>query len=142
MAKVSNAATAAASPDLQWFKISEDGFNTQNLTWGVDHMVANKGWNYFKIPTCIAPGNYLMRVELIGMLPALFPRAARETREMWVLDFGRGVLTSWIVALHSAYSSGGAQFYLSCAQVNVVGSTGTVSPATVKLPGAYPQNDP
>ena len=66
MAKVADAATVTASPDLQWFKISEDGFNTQNLTWGVDHMVANNGWNYFQIPTCIAPGNYLLRVELLG----------------------------------------------------------------------------
>lgn len=43
-------------------------------------MVANNGWSYFTMPTCIAPGNYLLRVELL--------------------------------ALHSAYTSGQAQFYV------------------------------
>jgi cellulase len=41
-----------------------------------------------------------------------------------------------ILALHSAYNSGGAQFYIGCAQIKVTGG-GSASPATVKLPGAY-----
>lgn len=43
-------------------------------------MYAAGGWHYFTMPTCIAPGDYLMRVELL--------------------------------ALHSASSPGGAQFYM------------------------------
>jgi len=39
------------------------------------------GWWDFTVPSCVAAGQYLMRVELI--------------------------------ALHSAYSQGGAQFYMS-----------------------------
>lgn len=78
-AKVSNAATSGTS-GLQWFKISQDGMDSSGK-WGVDRMIAGGGWNYFTMPSCIAPGNYLMRVELI--------------------------------ALHSAYSAGGAQFYVS-----------------------------
>lgn len=62
--------------------MSEDGLN--NGVWGVDNMIANKGWTYFTMPSCVAPGDYLMRVELI--------------------------------ALHSAYASGQAQFYMECAQ--------------------------
>jgi hypothetical protein len=42
--------------------------------------MANAGWHYFTMPTCVAPGDYLMRVELL--------------------------------ALHSASSAGGAQFYM------------------------------
>lgn len=46
------------------------------------------------------------------------------------------------IALHSASSVGGAQFYISCAQVNVEGSgTGNPGPK-VAFPGAYKATDP
>jgi hypothetical protein len=79
LAKVDNAASASASGQ-RWFKIHHDGLTNNNGQWGVDRMIQNAGWQYFEMPTCIAPGNYLMRVELL--------------------------------ALHSAYSQGGAQFYV------------------------------
>lgn len=85
LAKVDNAATANAR-GLKWFKIAEDGLDSSGQ-WGVDRMISTVGWQYFNMPTCIASGHYLMRVELI--------------------------------ALHSAYSQGGAQFYV-CVFVNVV----------------------
>lgn len=45
------------------------------------------------------------------------------------------------LALHTAGSSGGAQFYMTCFQITVSGS-GSASPATIKLPGAYAASDP
>jgi cellulase len=30
-------------------------------------MIANAGWHYFTMPTCVAPSDYLMRVELIAL---------------------------------------------------------------------------
>jgi len=30
-------------------------------------MIANGGWHYFTMPTCVASGEYLMRVELIAL---------------------------------------------------------------------------
>jgi hypothetical protein len=46
------------------------------------------------------------------------------------------------IALHSAGSSGGAQFYISCAQVKVTGGgSGSPSPL-VAFPGAYKASDP
>lgn len=45
------------------------------------------------------------------------------------------------LALHVAGSSGGAQFYPACYQVNVSGS-GSAKPPTVKFPGAYSASDP
>ena len=45
------------------------------------------------------------------------------------------------LALHVASSVGGAQFYMSCFQLNVGGS-GSASPPTVKFPGAYSVSDP
>lgn len=79
LAKVDNAVTTGTN-GLKWFKIAQDGFDTSSAKWGVDHMIENGGWQYFTMPTCVAPGQYLMRAELL--------------------------------ALHSAYSAGGAQFYV------------------------------
>jgi cellulase len=45
------------------------------------------------------------------------------------------------IALHTAGSSGGAQFYMSCYQITVSGG-GSASPATVKFPSAYSASDP
>ncbi|KAH3939352.1 hypothetical protein HBI56_012950 [Parastagonospora nodorum] len=90
-----------------WFKISQDAFDGSK--WGVDRLIANKGVQTVKIPACIAPGQYLLRGELI--------------------------------ALHSASSSMGAQFYMECAQINIVGGSADKTPATVSFPGAYKQND-
>jgi lytic cellulose monooxygenase (C1-hydroxylating) len=41
------------------------------------------------------------------------------------------------LALHSAYSQGGAQFYTSCAQIRVSGGGSTKPSSTVKFPGYY-----
>lgn len=64
LAKVDNAATAGTS-GLKWFKVAESGLSGN--TWAVDTMIANGGWHYFTMPTCVAPGHYLMRVELIAL---------------------------------------------------------------------------
>ncbi|KAF7289744.1 hypothetical protein MIND_01348000 [Mycena indigotica] len=46
------------------------------------------------------------------------------------------------IALHAASSYGGAQFYISCAQINVTGGgSGTPGPL-VAFPGAYTGNEP
>jgi len=46
------------------------------------------------------------------------------------------------VALHVAQSSGGAQFYISCAQVTVTGGGSTEPSNKVAFPGAYKASDP
>lgn len=114
LAKVDDAASASTSGH-KWFKIASDSV-TADGTWGVDNMIANTdsegfGWQKFTMPECVAPGQYLMRTE--------------------------------ILALHSASSAGGAQFYQSCAQIKVTGS-GSFSPASgdqIALPGGYPADD-
>ncbi|SPQ22099.1 d6489738-2ced-4f1a-be8d-014d39c444a7 [Thermothielavioides terrestris] len=109
LAKVDNAASASQT-GLKWFKIWQDGFDTSSKTWGVDNLIKNNGWVYFNLPQCLAPGQYLLRVE--------------------------------VLALHSAYQQGQAQFYQSCAQINVSGS-GSFSPSqTVSIPGVYSATDP
>jgi len=58
------------------------------------------------------------------------------------IESGQYLLRPEIIALHAAYSPEGAQFYMECAQINVVGGTGTATPSTVSLPGAYTATDP
>ncbi|KAH9211669.1 glycosyl hydrolase family 61-domain-containing protein [Leptodontidium sp. 2 PMI_412] len=58
------------------------------------------------------------------------------------IEDGQYLLRAELIALHSAGSTAGAQFYMECAQINVTGGTGTTKPATVSLPGAYSANDP
>ena len=41
---------------------------TSDQKWGVDRLIANKGKVSFSIPSCIEAGQYLLRVEIIGML--------------------------------------------------------------------------
>ncbi|OTB09652.1 glycoside hydrolase family 61 protein [Hypoxylon sp. CI-4A] len=50
---------------LAKFKVAEEGLS--NRKWAVDNMIANNGWHYFTMPQCVAPGDYLMRVELIAL---------------------------------------------------------------------------
>ncbi|KAF1941249.1 hypothetical protein EJ02DRAFT_444920 [Clathrospora elynae] len=90
-----------------WFKIAEDAFD--GSAWGVDRLIANKGVQSITLPKCIAPGQYLLRGELI--------------------------------ALHAASSPNGAQFYMECAQINVVGGSADKTPASVSFPGAYKADD-
>jgi len=48
-----------------WFKIYEDGYT--NGKWAVDRLIANKGRVDVTLPSDIAPGNYLLRAELIAL---------------------------------------------------------------------------
>ncbi|KAK1831269.1 glycosyl hydrolase family 61-domain-containing protein [Podospora conica] len=59
------------------------------------------------------------------------------------LPNGQYLLRAEMIALHGAGSSGGAQLYMECAQINITGGTGSAVPSkTVSFPGAYKANDP
>lgn len=77
---------------LDWFKIYEDGYGP-GTQWAVDRLIANEGLVTFTIPECIPAGEYLLRVELIGMF---IPRLLLKART--------GSLTHLLLALHSAFS--------------------------------------
>ncbi|KAI0063290.1 hypothetical protein BV25DRAFT_412292 [Artomyces pyxidatus] len=109
LAQVPDATTAVGS-SASWFKIWEMGMPSDSPDyWATEVLNDNCGHFTFTVPTGIAPGNYLLRAE--------------------------------VIALHVASSIGGAQFYMSCYQLNI-GGTGTASPPTVKIPGAYGASDP
>jgi cellulase len=59
-----------AGSSLSWTKIWEDTFDGR--TWAVDKLIAGsytgkKGQHSAKIPAGLAPGNYLLRPEIVGL---------------------------------------------------------------------------
>lgn len=108
MGKVTDATTADGSGAI-WFKVDQEGYDVPTKTWGTMTLNANCGKRTFTVPSSLAPGDYLLRAE--------------------------------VIALHAAGSSGGAQFYMSCYQLEVTGS-GTANPSGVSFPGAYSASDP
>lgn len=109
MAKVPEGKTAATfdGSGNVWFKVYSQGatFSGGQMTWASN----GKQQVNFALPKSLPSGEYLLRVEHIG--------------------------------LHSAGSAGGAQFYISCAQIKVNGGgSGTPGPL-VSFPGAYKASD-
>jgi hypothetical protein len=58
------------------------------------------------------------------------------------IEPGQYLLRAEMIALHGAGNYPGAQFYMECAQINVIGGSGTAKPSTVSFPGAYKGTDP
>ncbi|TVY19326.1 putative endo-beta-1,4-glucanase D [Lachnellula arida] len=54
---------------------------------------------------------------------------------------GNYLVRAEAIALHTASTTGGAQFYMTCFQINLTGS-GTAAPAGVTFPGACNASDP
>ncbi|KAI1779645.1 glycoside hydrolase family 61 protein [Hypoxylon cercidicola] len=65
LSKVDDAATADGSSS--WFKIFESGYDSATDTWGNDLLNKNCGKQDVKIPSDIAPGDYLLRAETIAL---------------------------------------------------------------------------
>lgn len=63
LSKVDN---ALSSPGSNWFKIFQSGL-IKNDYWGTDALNDNCGKQDLKIPSDIAPGDYLLRTEVIAL---------------------------------------------------------------------------
>ncbi|KAJ2120137.1 hypothetical protein IW147_005329 [Coemansia sp. RSA 720] len=50
-----------------WFKIFEDGLDSSSKVWAVETFIKNKGKIDLVIPADIAPGDYLVRSEIIAL---------------------------------------------------------------------------
>ncbi|CCA67657.1 related to cel1 protein precursor [Serendipita indica DSM 11827] len=102
LAKVDNALTTTVT-GLKWFKIYEDGLT--GTTWAVDKMIANKGKHSFTVPSCIPPGNYLLRVELIALHGASSYPGAQFYMECAQINItGGGSASPPTVSFPGAYS--------------------------------------
>jgi len=97
-----------------WNKIAQSGYLGNNQ-WATDAMIANAGVAYATIPE-LAPGKYLLRHEFIGLHEA--------------------------DALYTQNAARGAQFYPSCTQITIKGSSTKTLPAGVSFPGAYTDSTP
>ncbi|CAJ2507097.1 Uu.00g082830.m01.CDS01 [Anthostomella pinea] len=115
MSSVSDASTADGSAG-SWFKVFADTWakNPSGSTGDDDF------WGTKDINTCCGRMDVTIPADLAPGDYLLRPEA---------------------VALHTAASSGGAQFYMTCFQLTVTGS-GSAKPAGVALPGAYAASDP
>jgi cellulase len=125
LAKVDNAATAGTT-GLQWFKVGHEGLSGNQ--WAVDKMISAGGWHYFTMPNCVAPGDYLLRAELIALHGAQ--------------NSGQAQCKSIINHIPSVFEFNAGQVYMECAQIRVTGSGTSTGGSKVSFPGAYKANDP
>lgn len=106
--------------------------------------------------TAVGPGDGWFKISEAGLVDA----NGGATPQTWAVDDlissngsqqitipsciedGQYLLRAEVIALHSASSEGGAQFYMECAQINVSGGTAAQTPSTVAFPGAYSATDP
>lgn len=94
-----------------WFKISWDGLDLADSTWGTDDMMNNGGYTAANIPGDLSDGYYLVRDEVLSL----------QNR-----DDGGNIVP---------------QFFIGCVQVYISGGTGTAVPNTVAIPGHVTATD-
>ncbi|KAF8557187.1 glycoside hydrolase [Imleria badia] len=70
MAECSGSCSSYDSTNAEWFKISELGIEPNNSTWYQANIAAGMPANV-TIPPTIAPGNYLLRSEIISLQLAM-----------------------------------------------------------------------
>jgi len=115
MSKVSDAATANGASG-GWFKVFSNGWSKKSGGRVGD----DDNWGTRDLNACC------------GKMDVKIPADIQP---------GDYLLRAEALALHAASSSGGGQFYITCYQITVSGG-GSLSPATVKFPGAYQERDP
>ncbi|KDN44431.1 hypothetical protein RSAG8_05478, partial [Rhizoctonia solani AG-8 WAC10335] len=117
-----------------WFKIYAIGadFSSGSLAWPTDNQQTFK----FKIPSSTPAGNYLLRIEHIAYRTDTFKFKIPSSTPA-----GNYLLRIEHIAVHGASTVGGAQFYISCAQLTITGS-GSGNPAKVSIPGVYTGTEP
>lgn len=135
-AYMSKAPTTASeyAGDGDWFKIAEEGptFSGSTATWPLKQSYT------YKLPTCLAAGDYLLRVEQLaihnpypGGIPQVSDCDVVCKLGMMLKETKIGVLTML-----------NYQFYISCAQITVSGGTGGTPTPTTKIPGHVKVTDP
>jgi len=105
-----------------WFKIFEEGYNAQNGQFCVDRLLASpqKGLLNFKIPNNLAPGNYLLRGEIVALHGAYVQGGAQpyvHCAEITITGSGTAQPTSdYLVSIPGAYSATDSGLLLSIYQ--------------------------
>ncbi|XDG04512.1 hypothetical protein ABKA04_004127 [Annulohypoxylon sp. FPYF3050] len=157
--------TSVTSPDMRCYQ-ARAGSATATVSAGSElGFVANAAVTHFgpvqfymaKVPesadinTWEPAGNVWFKIGSITAVPPLgsseatWPAYNKKVVNVTIpkaVPSGKYLIRVESIALHQAQSVGGAQMYLSCAQVEVTGGgSGTPGPL-VAFPGAYQPNDP
>ncbi|KAG8944678.1 hypothetical protein FRC04_001642 [Tulasnella sp. 424] len=109
LSKVGDSSTAAGST-ASWYKIWQNGLitadaTTQTYYWATDALNDNCGKASFTIPSDIAPGDYLLRAEVIALHVAGSVGGAQHYMSCYQLTItGSGSKTPAGVAFPGAYS--------------------------------------
>ncbi|KAI1382788.1 lytic polysaccharide monooxygenase [Hypoxylon trugodes] len=106
-----------ADGSTSWYKIFADSWSAKGSVGDADN------WGTNDLNSCCGK----MDVPIPADTPA-----------------GDYLLRAEVIALHTASSAGGAQFYISCYQITVGGGSAKAAalPAGVKFPGALKSSDP
>ncbi|KAK7676808.1 hypothetical protein QCA50_020214 [Cerrena zonata] len=106
MAKVDDA-TSAVGSDASWFKVAEIGLPSSNPDyWGTEVLNDNCGHYTFTVPSDIAPGDYLVRSEVIALHVASQPGGAQFYMSCFQVKIGgSGSATPTTVKFPGAYSA-------------------------------------
>jgi len=92
--------------NYNWFKVYENGYDTNTKKFCVDTLIANKGLLEFVIPGDIKPGNYLVRGEVIALHEAFTINKAQPYVGCAELVIsGKGSANPSTVKLPGAYSA-------------------------------------
>ncbi|EIN08693.1 hypothetical protein PUNSTDRAFT_154785 [Punctularia strigosozonata HHB-11173 SS5] len=143
MAKVDDATTAVGS-DAGWFKIAEMGMPSNNPDyWGTEVLNDNCGHYTVTIPKDIAPGNYLLKAEVIALHVAGSLGGAQFYTSCYQLQVGgSGTASPSTVMFPGAYAATDPgiliNIYQSLTDYTIPGPTpyGTTSPTVA--PTAWP----
>lgn len=113
--KCSGAFSACDGSGANWFKIDEGGFHGDGKTvfldtevnsgWDIAKLVGgNKSWSS-KVPAGLAPGNYLVRHELIALHQARSPQWYAECAQIVITGSGTAQPDSSYKAAIPGYAS-------------------------------------
>ncbi|KAI5808465.1 glycoside hydrolase family 61 protein [Peziza echinospora] len=108
------AAASSGGNGAVWTKLAEDGLSGGK--WAVEKLIANGGKASFTIPSWIAPGDYLIRAEIIALHESEVTYQQNPVR--------------------------GTQFYPSCQQVKITAGGSTKPAQNFNFVGGYKYTDP
>ncbi|KAL2257150.1 hypothetical protein VTK26DRAFT_596 [Humicola hyalothermophila] len=77
MAACNGDCESVSKESLRWFKIDGAGYDSATGTWAADALRANGNSWLVQIPSDLAPGNYVLRHEIIALHGASSPNGAQ-----------------------------------------------------------------
>ncbi|KAJ8515390.1 hypothetical protein ONZ45_g7167 [Pleurotus djamor] len=132
MAKCPGSCTAASSSTLSWFKIAETGLVSGSLpsgVWGTGQVMDTLSYSA-KIPAALAPGEYMIRHELLALHQANTPQFYPECAQLTITGSGTKTPSgSFLVQFPGGYSASDPSINMNIYTAEAASTT------TYKVPG-------